>query len=369
VLKLHLDRLEHLVSATSKVHEPFAVRQLRVQIVTQQEQIDTLKQQLASLMDAHSSSQTNLDLELSLEASKMDPVRMQADQLKTAIQEAEQQAISTADVAWYDADIAQAHALACQVTGLGLRYATFQDGQLDGPTMVTIEDYDLEHMLGITQLGLRRRLKYCMNRNAQQGNPELILYKFDEDVNELHAWLLTQGVGPEHARTLKAACVGKLIASQISMNDLAALGLPFQARKQLLLLLSQADEAGAEVAADASAVPSAPSWTTELQRQVLEHVLRENEALATRLQGQRAARSADEEVPEEFLCPITCEVMLDPVIAEDEQTYEREAILTWVRTNQTSPMTRGRISTSVMSNRSMQSMIARWRDKQPKSSA
>jgi ATP phosphoribosyltransferase regulatory subunit HisZ len=67
------------------------------------------------------------------------------------------------------------------------------------------------------------------------------------------------------------------------MNDLAALGLPLQARKQLLLLLSQADEAGAEALVDASAVPSPPSWTTELQRSVFERVLREEEALGSRI--------------------------------------------------------------------------------------
>ena len=69
-----------------------------------------------------------------------------------------------------------------------------------------------------------------------------------------------------------------------------------------------------------------------MQRAVLEQVLQENKDLAARLkqqheleQGRRAT------APDEYLCPITCEVMAeDPVIAEDGQTYEREAIATWV---------------------------------------
>ena len=35
----------------------------------------------------------------------------------------------------------------------------------------------------------------------------------------------------------------------------------------------------------------------------------------------------------ELVCPITRELMVDPVIAADEHTYERAAITTWLRTN------------------------------------
>ncbi len=38
------------------------------------------------------------------------------------------------------------------------------------------------------------------------------------------------------------------------------------------------------------------------------------------------------EVPHEFLCPITHLIMVDPVSAEDGQTYEREAIEKWFKT-------------------------------------
>ena len=40
-----------------------------------------------------------------------------------------------------------------------------------------------------------------------------------------------------------------------------------------------------------------------------------------------------------FLCPITREVMEDPVICSDGHTYERVAIEQWLRTNSRSPMT------------------------------
>lgn len=44
--------------------------------------------------------------------------------------------------------------------------------------------------------------------------------------------------------------------------------------------------------------------------------------------------------PPEFLCPITMELMKDPVIMPDDQTYEREAIERSLKVNPISPMTR-----------------------------
>ena len=44
-------------------------------------------------------------------------------------------------------------------------------------------------------------------------------------------------------------------------------------------------------------------------------------------------------VPEIFLCPITTELMRDPVSTIDGLTYERSAITQWLRTNNTSPLT------------------------------
>ncbi len=43
--------------------------------------------------------------------------------------------------------------------------------------------------------------------------------------------------------------------------------------------------------------------------------------------------------PEVILCPITTEIMVDPVVAADGHTYERKAIEAWLRNNNTSPKT------------------------------
>ena len=40
-----------------------------------------------------------------------------------------------------------------------------------------------------------------------------------------------------------------------------------------------------------------------------------------------------------LLCPITLELFRDPVVAEDGHTYEREAIVEWIKKNGRSPLT------------------------------
>jgi hypothetical protein len=68
------------------------------------------------------------------------------------------------------------------------------------------------------------------------------------------------------------------------------------------------------------------------------------------------------EPPEDFLCPITYVIMDDPVIAMDGYTYERLAIETWFRANQTSPMTNVVLddTLTLIPNFTMRSLIASW---------
>ena len=44
-------------------------------------------------------------------------------------------------------------------------------------------------------------------------------------------------------------------------------------------------------------------------------------------------------LPEAFMCPITSELMADPVSTADGFSYEREAITTWLEEHSTSPLT------------------------------
>ena len=64
-------------------------------------------------------------------------------------------------------------------------------------------------------------------------------------------------------------------------------------------------------------------------------------------------------VPDEFVCPITLELMTDPVLAEDGHTYERSAITDWFANgNGLSPKTQAEMGQVVTPNYSLRALIA-----------
>ena len=81
---------------------------------------------------------------------------------------------------------------------------------------------------------------------------------------------------------------------------------------------------------------------------------------------QRTSASQLSEIPEDIICPITCCIMTDPVILmESGNTYEREAILKWVKQKKTDPLTNEAISDETIApNRTIKRMIVSFLDKQ-----
>ena len=64
------------------------------------------------------------------------------------------------------------------------------------------------------------------------------------------------------------------------------------------------------------------------------------------------------EVPDDYVCPITSEIMTDPVSTLDGFTYERAAITEWLRTKDTSPKTGATLeSKTLIPNHLVRSMI------------
>ena len=64
------------------------------------------------------------------------------------------------------------------------------------------------------------------------------------------------------------------------------------------------------------------------------------------------------EVPDDYICPITSEIMTDPVSTVDGFTYERTAITEWLRTKDTSPSTGATLeSKTLIPNLMARSMI------------
>jgi hypothetical protein len=79
-----------------------------------------------------------------------------------------------------------------------------------------------------------------------------------------------------------------------------------------------------------------------------------------------AAEAAELAPPDEFVCAISQQLMVDPVTTGAGQTYEREAIATWLRTKQTDPLTGVKLpSRKLIENVSLRQAIARWRAGHP----
>jgi hypothetical protein len=53
-----------------------------------------------------------------------------------------------------------------------------------------------------------------------------------------------------------------------------------------------------------------------------------------------AADGTEVDVPMEYICPLTLDIMSHPLLSREGHNYEREAIMNWVSEHGTSPLTR-----------------------------
>ncbi len=74
----------------------------------------------------------------------------------------------------------------------------------------------------------------------------------------------------------------------------------------------------------------------------------------------------DKKIPMSYCCPITLELMKDPVMADDDYTYERSAIEKHLITSHISPFTRQPISKNLRPNRAIRDAIEEYKDSLPK---
>ena len=72
----------------------------------------------------------------------------------------------------------------------------------------------------------------------------------------------------------------------------------------------------------------------------------------------RSVCKAMDESAAEFLCPITQELPIDPVTAEDGRVYERSAITEWLKTNAKSPHTNEPMGKKLLAALQVKNMIA-----------
>jgi hypothetical protein len=74
--------------------------------------------------------------------------------------------------------------------------------------------------------------------------------------------------------------------------------------------------------------------------------------------GNEGKISLMEKLQSNLICPITREIFMDPVIASDGFTYEREAITGWLGVNKNSPITRALLTDTLIPNKHIKMIIS-----------
>uniref|UniRef100_A0A8C5H5M0 WD repeat, SAM and U-box domain-containing protein 1 n=1 Tax=Gouania willdenowi TaxID=441366 RepID=A0A8C5H5M0_GOUWI len=152
-------------------------------------------------------------------------------------------------------------------------------------------------------------------RRAMAGRSKLLISDWSED--DVSQWLLEEGLG---------GLVEKFKANNIDGTELLALS------RETLASELHVESLG-------------------LRNKLLRNV------------EELKANSVCSGTPDEFLCPITRELMKEPVIAADGYSYEREAIEGWINTrNRSSPMTNLPLLTTLLTpNHTLKMAIGRWK--------
>jgi len=99
-----------------------------------------------------------------------------------------------------------------------------------------------------------------------------------------------------------------------------------------------------------------------MQRRKRRKMDKVRESNTSRITGNDSEDDDDDEPPDEFLCPISYELMKDPVIVKQSGwSYERNAITEWIAVNGNDPKTRDPCSVEdLIPNRTLKATIERW---------
>jgi hypothetical protein len=112
---------------------------------------------------------------------------------------------------------------------------------------------------------------------------------------------------------------------------------------------------------DGKKVPTVPDYEENAE---LKETFNFSEDGTSKIKGNKIADNAEfDEVPSKDLCcPISHELMKDPVIVvESEQTYDRESIESWFKNNDTDPLTGKKVADKkLITNFAIKSQVEEW---------
>ena len=244
------------------------------------------------------------------------------------------------------------------------KYISSMEAQqvLSGDDLNGLSDSELQTFIGMKEIGDRKRLRSTLEmirrcrtiRMANQSagtatangalpSPKAALWWTPEDVSR---WLRENGVPAEACDVLRTLNVNGEILMFITkdeLHDMAPNKLALGIVKKITRVAEQLTEQFF-----ASNQRNAPPPTTAAT------------AAAPAAQVVR--------LPQDFLCPITQDVMVDPVVLiGDGFAYERSAIAKWLQSgHNTSPMTGAILTTTeLVTSHTLRSAIASFLDQHP----
>lgn len=111
-------------------------------------------------------------------------------------------------------------------------------------------------------------------------------------------------------------------------------------------------EGGVDASALAKAIADAE--LVRVEPSALDYARKRCEELPALIEKRREALGiGGVEAPSDFCCPITHEVMVDPVIASDGHSYEREALVEILGGTKISPLTREPLDDTIIGNKTL----------------
>jgi hypothetical protein len=103
----------------------------------------------------------------------------------------------------------------------------------------------------------------------------------------------------------------------------------------------------------------------ELQARAAEQRRCNTDLFVSPQSGAAASAEAepDHSAPKEYYCPISLELMVDPVMAADGNSYERECIEGWFLLHNTSPLTNAQLQHKTLTrNHNLRKLIEDWKE-------
>ena len=82
----------------------------------------------------------------------------------------------------------------------------------------------------------------------------------------------------------------------------------------------------------------------------------------TTLSSSSQLETDDAAIPNEFRCPLTLEIMKDPVMTRLGHSFERNELFLWLQKNQVCPLTRNPLKLSdIITNKALAGKIREWK--------